>query len=83
MYFGGKTQPNQCFASMQRTYYPKYVNYFGDGAGRDSLVIESNGGLTGIKKNGLGHTGVHLSRYGPGPKRHSPSPCKNATTWYY
>lgn len=40
MYFGGKSQPNNCLASMQRTYYPKYVSYFGDGAGRDGLVIE-------------------------------------------
>ena len=83
MYFGGKTQPNMCLASMQRTYYPKHVSYFGDGAGRDSLVIEANGGLTSQKKAGMGHQGVHLSIYGPGPKRHSPSPQKNATTWYY
>ena len=72
-----------CLASMQRSYYPKYVNYYGDGQGRDNLVIENNGGLTTTKKGGMGHQGVHLSSKGPGPKRHSPSPQKHATTWYY
>ena len=55
MYFGGKTQPNTCIASMQRTYYPKHVTYWGDGAGRDGLVLEYNGGLTPVIKTGMGH----------------------------
>ena len=62
------------FAGLQRTYYPKYVSYFGDGTGRDCQVIEANGGLTNVNKVGMGHNGVHLSRYGPGPRRNSPSP---------
>lgn len=68
---------------MQRTYYPKYVSYYGDGSGRDCQVIQANGGLTSVSKGGLEHHGVHFSPYGPGPKRHSPSPSKDATTWYY
>ena len=83
MYFGGKTQPNTCFASMQRTHYPKYVSYFGDGAGRDGAIIEANGGLTHVNKRSLGHQGVHFGRYGPSPRRVSPSPHKEATTFYY
>ena len=31
MYFPGNSQPNNTFASMQRTFYPKYVNYYGNG----------------------------------------------------
>ena len=55
MYFPGKTQTNPGFATMQRTFYPKHVNYFGTGAGRDSLIIQNNGGLTHSPKRGMGH----------------------------
>ena len=63
MYFPGKTQTNTTFAKMQRTHYPKYVNYYGDGTGRDQQVTTSNGGLTSVPRKGMGHTGVHFSRY--------------------
>lgn len=39
MHFTSKAQPNATFAGLQRTFYPKYASYFGDGAGRDSHII--------------------------------------------
>ena len=85
MYFGGKTQPNGTIASMQRTFYPKYTTYWGDGTGRDNQILEFNGGLTGVQKRSLGHMGVHFKRYNTNQKSRSPvgSPRKEATTWYY
>ena len=84
MYFPGRTQSNQCFASMQRTFYPKYVNYYGNGSGRDHQIIGNNGGLTSQFKYGMGHTGKHFSRYSSSAhQRPSPSPQRDATTFYY
>ena len=37
-------------ATMTRTFNPHYASYMGDGTGRDSYVITSNGGLAGIDK---------------------------------
>ena len=69
---------------MQRTFYPKYVNYFGNGSGRDHQIIGANGGLAKEFKNGMGHTGVHFDRYNSGVKvKASPSPQREATTFYY
>lgn len=84
MYFPGKTQPNNSFASMQRTFYPKYLSYYGDGSGRDQQVIMANGGLTREPKKGLGHHGVHFNRYNSNVmKKASPSPNREALTFYY
>ena len=33
-------------AGLCRSYNPTYVNYSGDGTGRDSYIILDNGGLT-------------------------------------
>lgn len=35
---------------LMRTFSPKYVNYFGDGSGRDTYAVVSNGGLTNVDK---------------------------------
>ena len=32
-------------STMMRTMHPKYVNYFGDGTGRDTYIVLNNGGL--------------------------------------
>ena len=32
-------------STLNRTYYPKHVSYFGDGAGRDKYVIFNHEGL--------------------------------------
>lgn len=69
MNFGVKVQPNPLFASMQRTYNPTYVSYYGDGTGRDQQIIINNGGLTHQDKYGLGHHGVHLQRYNSNVQR--------------
>ena len=75
---------NSTFAGMQRTHYPKHVNYFGDGSGRDSHIITANGGLNSIDKVGMGHTGTHYPRYNNNNGRsRSPSPYKTPTTFYY
>jgi len=58
MYHPGKTQTNHTLATLQRTFYPKHCHYFGDGTGRDQLIIRNNGGLNRVDKTGMGHTGV-------------------------
>ena len=83
MYHPGKTQTNPTLSSMQRTFYPKHINYFGDGSGRDQQVTMANGGLNRIDKVGMGHTGVHFYKYNSTVTRRSPSPRKEATTFYY
>tara|TARA_B110000285_G_C15074042_1_gene589658 strand:+ start:128 stop:235 length:108 start_codon:yes stop_codon:yes gene_type:complete len=35
---------------MQRTFYPKHVNYFGAGCGRDQHIAVNNGGLNHTEK---------------------------------
>lgn len=32
--------------SLNRTYHPKHVTYWGDGNGRDHYITFNNGGLT-------------------------------------
>ena len=44
-------------ASLGRTEHAKYASWYGDGTGRDTYVITSNGGLTNVEK-----------RYMMGPK---------------
>lgn len=84
MYHPGKTEPNGCFASMQRTFYPKHVHYFGNGQGRDMQIINSNGGLNKDVKRGMGHSGVHFKQYNnSNGKQTSHSPRKEPTTFYY
>jgi hypothetical protein len=69
---------------MQRTYYPKYVNYYGDGTGRDQQVTTNNGGLASTSKKAMGHQGVHFNRYNSTvSKKASPSPTREALTFYY
>jgi len=61
MYHPGNTEVNPCFASMQRTFYPKHVHYWGDGSGRDLQVTLNNGGLNKLDRVGMqGHHGVQL-----------------------
>ena len=84
MFHPNKTQPNQVFASLQRTFQPNHVNYFGDGTGRDAQVVVNNGGLNHIDKRGMGHGGMHFFKYNSNVhRRKSPSPRKEATTFYY
>lgn len=51
------------FASMQRSFYPKHCNYYGDGQGRDSYVISKNGGLINANNNVVPKTGVLFPTY--------------------
>ena len=84
MYHPGKTQTNLTFSGMQRTFYPKHVSYFGDGTGRDAQITMANGGLNRVDKVGMGHSGVHFYKYKSNvTSRGSPSPRKEATTFYY
>lgn len=84
MYHPGKSQPNGTLASMQRTFEPRYVSYYGDGSGRDQQITLNNGGLTGVEKTGMGHTGKQFSKYNSNvTQRKSPSPHKDAPTFYY
>mmetsp|Transcript_34706 Transcript_34706/g.53233 ORF Transcript_34706/g.53233 Transcript_34706/m.53233 type:complete len:248 (-) Transcript_34706:765-1508(-) len=44
----------------------------------------NNGGLNRVDKRGMGHTGVHFYKFNSNvQKRQSPSPRKEATTFYY
>jgi len=36
-----------------RTFSPKYLNYFGDGSGRDTYVVTNNGGSMNSSKHGM------------------------------
>jgi len=36
-------------SSLNRTYYPKYTTYWGDGSGRDGYAVFENGGLHGLR----------------------------------
>jgi hypothetical protein len=63
MYHPGNTQVNPLFASMQRSFYPKHCNYYGDGQGRDSYVISKNGGLINANNNIVPKTGVLFQTY--------------------
>ena len=31
--------------NLNRTFYPKYTHYMGDGMGRDTYILKHNGGL--------------------------------------
>ena len=84
MYHSIKTETNPTFASMQRTFYPKHCHYYGDGSGRDLQVTVNTGGLVRPEIRGMGHTGVQFSKYKSNVhRRSSPSPAKEATTFYY
>lgn len=65
MFHPGKTQTNPTFASMQRTFYPKHVLYFGNGTGRDMQILCNNGGLEKLDRTNLCHNGVHLKTQNP------------------
>lgn len=84
MYHPGKTQPDYHLATLNRTFYPKHVGYFGAGCGRDGFIIINNGGLNRVDKQNLGHTGVHLKQYNVSvTARDKPTPRKEPTTFYY
>ena len=84
MYHPGSTQPNSTLAGLQRTFYPKYISYFGNGTGRDCHVIKNNGGMCKVDKEALGHAGVHLRQYNSTvTRRQMSSPRKEASTFYY
>ena len=84
MYFPGKPQYNNTLASMQRTFKPTYVSYYGDGSGRDIQITLNNGGLTSVERTGMGHQGVQFAQFSSTvAKRVSPSPQKDAPTFYY
>ena len=36
-------------SAIDRTYYPKYTTYTGDGAGRDHYITFNNGGLHALR----------------------------------
>ena len=56
-------------ASLTRTDHQKYASWYGDGTGRDTYVIVSNGGLTHVDKNYMtGPKGKRGLGYQP-PKR--------------
>ena len=63
---------------MNRTDYPKYASYFGDGKGRDKYIILNNGGLAQQNKNYFireAHRFVNCDT--------SPKPQKEAVTFKY
>jgi len=69
---------------LQRTFYPKHTTYWGDGSGRDNHVLQMNGGLNRLEKKHLGHGGFHFQKYNSNAQgRSSPTPRKEATTFYY
>lgn len=64
-------------ASMARTFYPKYVNYTGDGTGRDAYVILNNGGLANADKKGM------MFRKFGSPNSVTPHPLKESKAFTY
>lgn len=36
-------------STLNRTYYPKYTTYTGDGNGRDHYIVFNNGGLHALR----------------------------------
>ena len=87
MYHPGKTQPNNCLASLQRTFYPKHTTYYGNGTGRDLQVIYNNGSLDKVERAGFQtNHGVQLRQHAYKALGRSCSPPpgkKDAPTWYY
>ena len=64
-------------STMNRTFYPKYSNYFGDGSGRDSYVVLNNGGLSNCDKKHM------LWRPDKVPKVLDPKPYKKVASLAY
>ena len=64
-------------STMSRTFYPKYASYMGDGSGRDSYVVVSNGGLTNKEKKFM------MWRPNKVPKNVNPRPFKPAPSHVY
>lgn len=62
---------------MARTFYPKYVNYTGDGTGRDAYVILNNGGLANADKKGM------MFRKLGSPNTVTPHPQKESKAFTY
>lgn len=66
---------------IDRTYYPKYVTYTGDGAGRDHYITFNNGGLHALRDyRGPTKNSFNL---GPNPPHQGVTPCKEATAIDY
>lgn len=64
-------------STMHRTFNPKYSNYFGDGSGRDSYVVCSNGGLAASDKRAM------MWRPSKMPKVLDPKPYKKVASLAY
>ena len=68
---------------IDRTFYPKYVTYTGDGSGRDGYVVFTNGGLHGTRdyRGPQRKPGFDVNR-GRAPKPYI-GPQKDATAFDY
>lgn len=64
-------------SSMSRTFNPKYASYMGDGGGRDSYIVVSNGGLANNEKKHM------MWRPNKMPKSVNPKPYKMAAAKFY
>lgn len=69
-------------SSLNRTNYPKYTTYWGDGNGRDQYVVFNNGGLHDLRdfKGPQGTNGFNL---GPNLPYHGVTPKKDASAFDY
>ena len=66
---------------IDRTYYPKYTTYTGDGAGRDHYIVFNNGGLHGLRDyRAQTKPGFNL---GPNLPHEKVTPCKEPTAFDY
>ena len=63
-------------STMTRTFHPKHALYFGDGSGRDTYVVVSNGGLSDSKR-------AMMWRPNKIPKPVNPKPYKLAAALNY
>ena len=65
---------SQVEAQWSRTNQLSYKNYFGDGAGRDSYIVNSNGGMARLAKTSMQHRNksVHHDTI-PVPRKDPPS----------
>ena len=68
-------------SSINRTYDPKWVTYWGDGQGRDGYIVFSNGGLNELRDyKGPSYNGWKSS---PIPSPRQSAPRKEATAFDY
>ena len=68
-------------SGLNRTFHPKFSTYWGDGTGRDSYVVMSNGGFNETRNyNGQQPNGWRTSTHGSAPYV---APQKDATAVDY